>query len=234
MKYLTRDDQVLTINDKEKLGEYLNFRKENDIWEQPYINELDVIGITREETLLDIQLANHDIEKTDSVSEPEQMNVSVEDSDAVDSNYAWIHEYMSIAYNWHKEHENESQVGCGIFYLNDDSIPELVCTCDDSGNTGVDLYTVIDGHAVHIKSYGTDEGNDTCGYTFRGRQAQSDSYLEKKGIYIFGGWSVGEYEAIYALRDNSLEEVFYYYCEQWQEQPEDNTEYIKYKREVLS
>lgn len=68
-RYLERDDQVVTLSEKEKLGEYLQFRKENDIWEQPYLNEIDVIGITNEETLLDLQLENLGLEKTDPVVE---------------------------------------------------------------------------------------------------------------------------------------------------------------------
>lgn len=44
-KYLKFDDQIVVLNKQEALQEYLQFRRENDVWVQPYINESAVVGI---------------------------------------------------------------------------------------------------------------------------------------------------------------------------------------------
>lgn len=44
-KYLKFDDQVVLLHERKELQKYLEFRKENDVWVQPYIKESAVIGI---------------------------------------------------------------------------------------------------------------------------------------------------------------------------------------------
>ena len=38
-KYLKFDDQVTVLTKHKELQQYLQFRKENDVWVQPYIKE---------------------------------------------------------------------------------------------------------------------------------------------------------------------------------------------------
>lgn len=47
-KYLKSDDEVKTLETKEALWEYLNFRKEHDEWLNVYINEMGAIGVKNE------------------------------------------------------------------------------------------------------------------------------------------------------------------------------------------
>lgn len=44
-KYLKFDDQVTVLTKHKELQQYLQFRKENDVWVQPYIKETTVVGI---------------------------------------------------------------------------------------------------------------------------------------------------------------------------------------------
>ena len=45
MKYLENDEVVKKLETRNKLEEYLEFRKENDVWVTPYIYECAVVGI---------------------------------------------------------------------------------------------------------------------------------------------------------------------------------------------
>lgn len=44
-KYLKSDEEVRLLCDRKALGEYLDFRKENDDWQLPPINEVAVVGV---------------------------------------------------------------------------------------------------------------------------------------------------------------------------------------------
>lgn len=47
-KYLSSDDSTAVLTTHEELMEYLRFRKEHDIWIEPFINEIATVGIPYE------------------------------------------------------------------------------------------------------------------------------------------------------------------------------------------
>lgn len=47
-RFLSGDDSTATFNNEKELGDYLDFRKRNDEWFEPFINELACVGIPDE------------------------------------------------------------------------------------------------------------------------------------------------------------------------------------------
>lgn len=62
-KYLTHDDEVRRLTSDRELKEYLQFRKENDEWIQPFINEMAAIGIPNEPLLLPLHCKELKVQK---------------------------------------------------------------------------------------------------------------------------------------------------------------------------
>ncbi len=68
-KYLKFDDQVTVLTKHEELQKYLQFRKENDVWVQPYIKETAVVGIEDHPLFLSQYFSSNGIELNDEANE---------------------------------------------------------------------------------------------------------------------------------------------------------------------
>ena len=64
-KYLKFDDQVTVLTKHKELQQYLQFRKENDVWVQPYIKETTVVGIEDHPLFLSQYFLSNGIELND-------------------------------------------------------------------------------------------------------------------------------------------------------------------------
>ena len=68
-KYLKFDDQVTVLTKHKELQQYLQFRKENDVWVQPYIKETTVVGIEDHPLFLSQYFLSNGIELNDESNE---------------------------------------------------------------------------------------------------------------------------------------------------------------------
>ncbi len=62
-QFLKNDDEVIYLESRGDLQEYLDFRKENDEWIQPFINELGAIGIKNEPLFIPSYCTNLSLKK---------------------------------------------------------------------------------------------------------------------------------------------------------------------------
>ena len=69
MKYLQKDNEIRHLYTEQELSEYLLFRKENDRWYKPIINEIKVLGIENIPLEISQKLEKYHIKETDSVKE---------------------------------------------------------------------------------------------------------------------------------------------------------------------
>lgn len=68
-KYLKNDEEIRVLRTEKELEEYLAFRKEDDRWYAPYINEITAIGVENTPLSLVDGLKEHGIEESESVME---------------------------------------------------------------------------------------------------------------------------------------------------------------------
>lgn len=73
-KYLQYDDSVVTLTSVDDFREYLRFRKEHDVWFEPFINEMAVVGIANEPLFIPGYCKDPEVKKNGYVYKVESLD----------------------------------------------------------------------------------------------------------------------------------------------------------------
>ncbi|MCR5595546.1 MAG: hypothetical protein K6G12_06845 [Lachnospiraceae bacterium] len=144
--------------------------------------------------------------------------------------------YKAVIDKW-KSDKGTDVIGYEYIYLDDDDIPELVMYCNDEAWSGYDIYTFLDGQAIHLDTYDMDgiKANEP-GYllTGNGRQGQRDYYISGSGILFQQGGMMGSYWVNgYKLENGKLNRIVEYsYTDvtEWSDENAPITYEIRYKQ----
>lgn len=143
---------------------------------------------------------------------------------------SWKMDYQALVNNWEQE-QGERVIGYELIYLDEDSIPELAMYCNDEAYVGIDLYTYVDGQAIHLDEYDMQGSKSNSGaFTIEGRQGQGDKYIPEKGIVVkMGAMNGSYYEYGYKLENGRLNCIFEFHC--WYDPIEESALYgAQYKK----
>lgn len=73
-KYLMSDNSVVHLSNADELQEYLKFRKEHDVWFQPFINEMAAVGIPNEPLFIPGYCKNPEVKKNGYIYKVESLD----------------------------------------------------------------------------------------------------------------------------------------------------------------
>ncbi len=147
----------------------------------------------------------------------------------------WKSGYKPIIEQWEAEKGTDS-LGYEFIYLDEDEIPELVTYCYDEAWSGFEMYTFIDGKAVHVDRYDMDGADEMSEMpmTSSGRQGQDDLYVSKTGMLFQTGGMMGcMWMNGYKFEGGKLNKIIeynYYNNTDWADEPEPISYDIKYKK----
>ncbi|MCR4904203.1 MAG: zinc-ribbon domain-containing protein [Butyrivibrio sp.] len=140
----------------------------------------------------------------DAVTEEEVQN---EENNQILDESNWKDEYLKQIVGWHDAHQGDQAESYVLFYLNDDDIPELMMTCENSAFIGEDIYTFEEGRAIHIDACLFSKSKTDDSYTFTSKI--EDQFVERKGLYFWSWAGNGsQYDQVYIYRNNRLEQIY--------------------------
>ena len=142
----------------------------------------------------------------------ENINLILGDEIIEDINTDWKQAYMPIIEQWDNMHCGDNNYGYDLIYIDNNDIPELVLVCDDEAFVAYDIYTCIDGKAVRLRYEDDSMNQRVSNLVSPGCQGKSDSYIERKGIYMQDSGMMSCYGVDgYVLEEGVLKNAFTYF-----------------------